>query len=126
MSIESAILEAILFIEAVEDDAATDNQADQLMQLIATIPCSKADVTNAVKLLKSKRGRAAFSSGHLKMLSQSLSKVGSEIRICAGGQSKKVIHYSAGQDHVYFVRYMALGVGRTATSLTKAKSMSSS
>ena len=109
MSIESAILEAILFIEAVEDDAATDNQADQLMQLIATIPCSKTDVTNAVKLLKSKRGRDAFSRDHLKMLNQSLSKVGSEIQICAGGRSKKVIHYSAGQDHDYFGSYMTLG-----------------
>ena len=102
MSLVSAIAESISFLEALDEEADEANQAAQLCQLIARAPCNKLDITNALQLLKGKRGREVFSKSSLTMLEQSLAKIGTEIQIFAGGQSNKILRYSQGQGHEFF------------------------
>ena len=76
MSVESAVTEALSFIEIADDVTIADAQATQLIELFTNHPsCSKADVTSAMKLLKSRRGKAAFRSSTLLTLIRALSKV---------------------------------------------------
>ncbi len=107
MSITSAILEAIEFIEATEDVEVADAQASQLTQLFTNNPsCRKSEVTSAMQLLRSQRGRSAFPNSCHQALCRSLARVGSEIRIGVGGASKRTIVISPGQSHDYFDYYM--------------------
>jgi len=107
MSITSAIVEALEFIEAAEEPGIAEAQATQLTQLFANHPsCRKSDVTAAMKLLKGRRGRSAFPNSCHQALCRSLARVGSEIQIGVGGGSRRTIVVSPGQSHEYFEFYM--------------------
>ena len=76
MSIESAVVESLQFIEVADDTEIADAQATQLIHLFTHHPSvHKADITNAMRLLKGRRGRAAFPIGTLLTLTRGLSKI---------------------------------------------------
>ena len=106
MSYHSAIAESIDFIEAAGvSDTVCDTQSRQLTSMFGSVLTRKADCTDAMRLLSSPRGTAAFPNGRAAHLIAQIvaSSSSSELRMVAGNHAVTV---STKQDHEFFENYL--------------------